>query len=819
MTDNVNENIRNYQQALELEPDNVEVCLTLGAILQQKGALVQAKEIYQRFIAGKQDCAEVYCNLGITLTALGDQESAIETFKLAVQYKPELAVAHYNLGNALQLQGKLTEAEKAYRQAIYLNSKYKNAHNNLGNILQTKGQLVAAEQHLKLALALDNNDAQTLNNLGNVFKHQGLLSEAVEYYRKALSLKANDLAIHSNLLYALSADKNCYPEAYLAEARKYSLKANVIKPFINHSGIPGKNASRRIRIGFVSGDLKSHPVGYFLESTFRNLEQDKFELFAYSTRNQEDSLTKRIKTCFSQWHIIAGIHDKEAASKVYQDNIDILVDLAGHTALNRLSLFAYRPAPIQVSWLGYFASTGLDSIDYLLADPISVPESHHTHFTERIWYLPETRMCFTPPEEAVSLNVAPLPASRNGYFTFGCYQTLSKLNDDVLKVWAELFKLLPQVRLRVQNKQLGCSETRTQFIKRLAQFGIHEDRLRLCGPQSRKEYLASYAKVDAVLDTFPYPGGTTTCEALWMGVPTLTLAGKTLLARQGASILIAAGLSAWVVEDTDEYVKRAIELSSDLSELVKLRSGLREHVRNSHLMDAKRFARNLGTAFQGMYKTKYAQIEKIRMTENSMEKVFLHVGCGSKNKAHTTSGFNNNLWREIRLDIDETVNPDIVGTMTNMSDVNAASVDAIFSAHNIEHLYAHEVPVAIREFLRVLRPDGYLVLTCPDLQSVCALVAEDKLTDPVYTSPAGPISPIDILYGYRPFIEQGNLNMAHKCGFTKKILVGTLRGVGFMTIAAINRGHPHYDLWAVASKSEITHDEICELAKHHFPLN
>ncbi|MCP5245994.1 MAG: tetratricopeptide repeat protein [Burkholderiales bacterium] len=804
---------------LNLKPDNVDACLNLGAILQQNGALIQAKEIYQRFIARKPNCAEVYCNLGITLNALGDQKNAIEAFKLAIQYKPELPVAHYNLGNALQIQGKFGEAENAYREAILLNPNYKNAHNNLGNILQTTGQLVAAEQHLKLALQLDHKDAQTLNNLGNVFKHQGLFDKSVEYYRKALLLKPNDLEINSNLLYALSADANCLPEVYLAEAKIYGQKANATaEPFQNHQDILGEKASRPIRIGFISGDLKSHPVGFFLENTLSYLDRNQFECVAYPTRDLEDKLTERIKPFFSQWHVIASLTDKEAAFKIHQDKIDILVDLAGHTAFNRLSLFAWRPAPIQVSWLGYFASTGLDCIDYLLADPISVPESSHSHFTEEIWYLPETRMCFSPPADNASLNVTSLPAIRNGYITFGCYQMLSKLNDDVLKLWAEIFRLMPHARFRIQNKQLGCPETRMQVIKRFEQFGINMERVTMYGPQSRQEYLASYANVDVILDTFPYPGGTTTCEALWMGVPTLTLTGKTLLAQQGASMLTAAGLSEWVAENTDEYVRKAVELCTDLSGLAKLRLSLRENVRKSPLMDANQFAKNLGAAFNSMFETKRVQKVKMRMGDDSMEKVVLHVGCGSRDKAHTTPGFNTSLWREIRLDVDETVNPDIVGTMTNMADVNDASVDAIFSSHNIEHLYAHEVTLALKEFLRVIRPNGFLVITCPDLQSVCALVANDKLTEPAYTSPAGPIAPIDILYGYRPFIEQGNFNMAHKCGFTKKVLIGTLRQAGFMTTAAINRGHPHYDLWAVASKSEITHDEICNLAEQHFPL-
>ncbi|NVZ10114.1 methyltransferase domain-containing protein [Allochromatium humboldtianum] len=202
----------------------------------------------------------------------------------------------------------------------------------------------------------------------------------------------------------------------------------------------------------------------------------------------------------------------------------------------------------------------------------------------------------------------------------------------------------------------------------------------------------------------------------------------------------------------------------------------------------------------------------------SQELVFLHVGCGPQSKDRTTAGFNTVAWKELRLDIDESVNPDIVGTMTNMSGVKDESVDAIFSSHNIEHLYPHEVPVALAEFYRVLKPEGFLILTCPDLKSVCKLVAEDKLTDAAYTAPAGPIAPIDILYGHRPAMARGNLFMAHRCGFTEKVLIDTLRNSGFQTVAALSRAHPYYDLWAVATKTTVPDEAVRKIAAEHFPL-
>lgn len=811
-----NEAIGHLKQAINIKPDYTDAQINLGVLMHKKGNFLSAIEIYQKILSCKPDCAEAYCNLGSIFTDLGKIEEAITAYRQAIKNNENLTEGYYNLGNALQMQGKLDEARCAYLQALAIRPDYSDAHNNLGNVLQAQGMLDAAEIHLKQAQILDPDNADTYNNLGNIYKHQSQLDEAIACYRKALKVKPEYFDAHSNLLYALSSKPDCAHSEYLIEARRYGEKALALaKPFRSWVTHNKNSASRRLRVGLVSGDLKSHPVGYFIESILGHLNREQFELVAYSTKNQEDELTARIKSHFSAWNLIARLSDEQAARKIHEDGIDILIDLAGHTAFNRLPLFAWKPAPVQVSWLGYFASTGLPGMDYLLADPVSVPESWRTEFTEEICYLPDTRLCFTPPTEGDRAAISRLPAEQNGYITFGCFQTLSKLGDNVLSLWSRIMNVLPQTRLRLQNKQMSCQKTREQFRDRLAQFGIAQERVSLLGHVSRSDYLTAHAEVDFILDTFPYPGGTTTCEALWMGVPTLTLAGETMLARQGASLLTAAGLSDWVANSADEYVARAVAFSQDLTRLSELRKHLREQIRSSPLFEANRFARNLEAALRRMWDSRHPETK--RENGNEMKNIFLHVGCGSNRKDRTTREFNTDSWQELRLDINESTNPDIVGTMTDMSAVAKETVDAIFSSHNIEHLYPHEVPLALKEFIRVLKPEGFLVITCPDLQSVCALVAEDKLTDPAYTSPAGPIAPIDILYGHRASMERGNLYMAHRCGFTKKVLIGTLRTFGFASLIAANRGAPFFDLWAIASKSPLNQEELRTLALKHFP--
>jgi predicted O-linked N-acetylglucosamine transferase (SPINDLY family) len=345
-------------------------------------------------------------------------------------------------------------------------------------------------------------------------------------------------------------------------------------------------------------------VGFFLESLLAHLHPLRVELYAYSNKAYADELTARIRPHFSAWREIHNLNDEQTAQLIHRDGIHILIDLSGHTAGNRLPVFAWKPAPVQVAWLGYFATTGVAEMDYLIADAAGVSASHRTQFSETVQYLPDTRLCFTPP--VTELSVAPLPAPHNGYVTFGCFQNLSKLGDAVLAAWGRIFAALPTARLHLGSKLLHRPEIAQQLRDRLQRHGIAPDRVSLSGAVSRAEYLAKHANIDILLDTFSYPGGTTTCEALWMGVPTVTLAGDTLLSRQGVSLLNAAGLPDWVAQNEEDYVTKAVAFASDLHNLAELRAGLREQVRNSPLFDAPHFAHNFEQALWQMWQQRVA---------------------------------------------------------------------------------------------------------------------------------------------------------------------------------------------------------------------
>lgn len=555
----------------------------------------------QRGSSPAPDQSLVWYKLGNSFLAQGQLEAAVNGYRQAIACHPDYAEAHNNLGAALQAQGQLDKAIEHFRKACALQAGNPQAHNNLGAALLTQGKPNEAVEAFQTALALKPDYVKALSNLGNARQELGLLPGAIESHRRALQLQPDFTEAHTNLLFALGTHCACTPAEYLEVARLYGagLMARA-KPF-THWATP---VGQALRVGLVSGDLCAHPVGYFLENILAHLDPARIELVAYATNRHEDELTARIRPHFSAWHNIAALSDETAVRKIHADGIQVLIDLAGHTAHNRLPIFAWKPAPVQVSWLGYFASTGVPGMDYLLADPVSVPEAHRAHFSEKVWHLPDTRLCFTSPTKAEDFLPAPLPARRNGHVTFGCFQNLAKINDSVLSVWGRIFHALPQARLRVQNKQMGNTTERAHLQQRLQKAGIGADRVTMHGAVDRLTYLAAHAEVDIILDTFPYPGGTTTCEALWMGVPTLTLARDRLLSRQGASLLACVGLEDWIADNAEEYLTRALAHAANLDQLAQLRSDLRQKVLASPLFDAPRFARNLEEALLGMWRQK-----------------------------------------------------------------------------------------------------------------------------------------------------------------------------------------------------------------------
>ena len=584
----------NPEPMRQIPPPPAEVNALIALYNAQRFAEVesQARRLTGRF----PDAALLWKLLGASLQMQG--KDALAAFQKAAELMPGDAEAHNNLGSVFQERGQLDDALASYRSALKIDPRFVEAHYNLGNALSELGRLEEAVDSYRSALKFNPDIAVIHSNLGAALQELGRIDEAISSCRRALELEPGLAVVQSNLLGMLNSASGHTPAQCLEEARRYGKMVSQ-KVSSRYSAWQCADPPERLRVGMVSGDLHNHPVGYFLESLLANLDPARVELIAYSTNTTVDALTNRIKPYFTAWKPLQDLGDEAAARLIHADGVHVLLDLAGHTEQNRLPIFAWKPAPVQVSWLGYFATTGVAEMDCLLADRVGVPESQRKNFTEAVWYLPDTRLCFTAPASAVA--VAPLPALQNGHLTFGCFQNLSKVGDEVLAAWGNILGALPGARLRWQSKQLGDPAVAQQQRLRLRQHGIDAARVSLHGSASREAYLAAHAEVDLVLDTFPYPGGTTTCEALWMGVPTVTLAGDTLLSRQGASLLTAAGLQDWVATNTKDYIDKAVALAGDTPGLSTLRAGLREQVSTSPLFDAQRFAKNFEQALWGMW--------------------------------------------------------------------------------------------------------------------------------------------------------------------------------------------------------------------------
>jgi len=604
--DQLDEAELSFRRALQIRPAYAEAHCNLGIVLAALGRIEEAEASYLQALSIAPGCLAALSNLGNCLTNQGRLEEGELSYRRALQIKPDFAEAHYSLGILFTNSGRLAEAETSFRQALQSKPDYAEAHSYLGHTLALQDRLEEAEANCRHALQIKPDYAYAHNNLGNVLKDLGRLVEAEASYRRALQIMPGYTEAHSNLLFTLNYDDTRSSAYCLEEARAYgqTVKASAAgrlpdqpcEAALNHVI---EHSPDRLRVGLVSGDLMSHPVGYFLESVLAQLDPVRVQLIAFPTQHKTDELSVRIRPHFAKWKPLGGLSDDMATRAIREEGVHVLLDLSGHTAHNRLPVFARKPAPVLASWLGYFATTGLTQMDYLIADPWVLPETDEAYFTERIWRMPETRLCFSAPH--VDVPVSPLPALANGYLTFACFNNLTKINDRVVGLWAQVLAAVAGSRLLLKAKQLREVSVRQSIVERFAAYGVDADRLILEGPVQRTDYLAAYRRVDFALDPFPFTGGTTSAESLWMGVPVLTLAGDRLVSRQGVGLLMNAGLPAWIATDADDFISRAFMHAGDLDGLAAIRQGLRQKVLASPLFDAPRFARNLESALWGMW--------------------------------------------------------------------------------------------------------------------------------------------------------------------------------------------------------------------------
>jgi predicted O-linked N-acetylglucosamine transferase (SPINDLY family) len=628
----VDESLAALKKAVRYAPNDFEAHNNLANVLIAMDRLPEAEVQLRESIRIKSDWPESHYNLALALKRMGRTEESIKSYYEALRHRPhyaealgnlsgiyleladfvkaeqlaraaiatnqELVEAYNNLGSALNDQARLSEADFYYREAIKRRPGYAAALANLAINLYEQGRYAEAQSLAQQTLENDPGHLGALNILAQVYKVSGDTKNAERCYREALVAHPDHLETYSNLLFGINYAGSVEPENAVELARQYGA---VVSSKATHT-FKSWNVdlqSQVLRIGFVSADFNNHPVAFFIESLLREIDSTKLQVIAYPTRNRFDAITENIRPYFSDWVPLYGLSDEESAKVIHSNGIHILFDLSGHTGHTRLPLFAYKPSPLQVTWLGYFATTGLSEMDFILGDPYVIHENEKEHFVERPWCLPESYLCFTPP--SFEVGIEPLPALKSGVITFGCFNNLAKIGDDVISLWAEILNSLTGARLFLKNKQLGDAVVAKQFSERLLKMGVHQDKLILEGESPRQEHLAAYNKVDIAFAPFPYPGGTTSVEALWMGVPVLTKIGDRFLSHVGETIVSNAGLSDWIAADGDEYVAKAIAFASDINRLALLRQGLREQVLKSPLFNAPRFARHFERAMWDMW--------------------------------------------------------------------------------------------------------------------------------------------------------------------------------------------------------------------------
>ena len=595
----LDEAVSAYRRALQLKPDYPEAHNNLGNALREQGQLEEAVASCRQALRLRPDMAEAHNNLGNALRELGQLAEAVAAFHRALQLRPGLAEAHNNLGSALKDQGRLDEAIASCRHALQLLPDLAEAHNNLGNALRDRGQFDEAVAAYRRALEIKPGFALSHNNLGNGLKERGELDAAIASYRLAVELQPDDASHHSNLVFALhfhpAHDERMISEEHRRWNRQFSEPLNnLLLPHPND-----RSPERRLRVGYVSPDFREHAVGRFVLPLFERHDRERFDILCYSGVIRPDWMTERLRALAPLWRSTVGIPDARLAGMIRQDRVDILVDLTMHTAGNRLPMFARQPAPVQVTWLAYPGGAGLRGIGYRLTDARMDPLGENSAWSagEPV-RLPDSWCCYQPVDESPAIN--PLPAASAGWVTFGSLNNFAKINDGVLALWARVLETVKGSRLLMLCPE---GQTRERVLSFFGARGIGAERMELVSFLSRLDYMRLYQRIDLGLDPFPCNGMTTTCDALWMGVPVLTLPGATPVSRAGLSLLSSVGLGELAASSESDYVRMAVEWAANLPRLAGVRATLRPRLQASPLLDAPRFAQNVEATYRSMWQT------------------------------------------------------------------------------------------------------------------------------------------------------------------------------------------------------------------------
>jgi predicted O-linked N-acetylglucosamine transferase (SPINDLY family) len=595
-----------YQQALaeygevfSVDPDNVEARTGIALSLVHMGRYAEAVPRLHELQGFLPNSEQLTVILAEALSMSGCQEEAEKCLEEVVANSPRNIDAQVNLGRIYLDRGKHREANRCLSKALELDPNNVEALSRMGVMMIHFCQYNNALQVLHKALAIEPKNILVLNNLGRACKMLGHLEDALQWFETALEIDPDNVCVIDNYLFALNYCSGLEPDYVAREHFRLAplcTPKNQIVPVVFQKRLFGDN----LRVGYVSGDLYAHSVSYFIEPVLQHHNYQKFDVYCYSLGSTRDETTDRLMALPCQWRNFNGLQPEALAQRITEDRIDILVDLSGHTAENRLGAFALRSAPVQVSWLGYPNTSGLAQMDYYITDDVCDPCGvSEKLYTEKLYRLPKVFSCYLPPMAFPAVSSPPF--QKNDYITFGSFNNFAKVNEKLMEVWAVILSRVPNSRLYLKSMALGDQETKREVEKTFASHGIAAERILMrTVTMTPLEHMEEYAEVDIALDTYPYNGTTTTCEALWNGVPVVTRAGMSHISRVGLSFLESLNLPALVAHSDDEYIDIAVRTACGRGVLRKLRSELRGVMAASPLMDAEGLTKSLEKGYEEM---------------------------------------------------------------------------------------------------------------------------------------------------------------------------------------------------------------------------
>ncbi len=753
------------RKAVTINPQSADAFNNLGNLYRAQRRYDQAVMVLEQAARISPKAGPAYVNLGLTYEAVGKFDQAIASYQHALKLVPTMNEAWSNLGNTLHHLGRIDEAVVAYETALRHRPDYPEALNNLGNAYRTLGKLDQATVCFERALSVRPDYLDAYLNLGNTHTDLGRHDDAVRCYGRILELNPDHVDAISNMLFSLNYSDHIAPQTLAARHFELGQKLeSMVTAATRHAN--SRDPGRRLRVGYISADFRKHAVTYFFEPLMRSHDRRMVEIFLYSQAATPDEMSHRLQSMADHWLQTLGMGDDALAARIQADGIDILVDLSGHSAHNRLPMFARKPAPIQATWLGYANTTGLKSVDYRFVDAVSDPEGAADPLaSETLVRLPGGFLCYQPPPESPA--PAPPPCLENGFITFGSFNNFAKLSASTLDAWGRLLARVPNSCLLIKSRFFADDGPRTLLLRRLAERGVASERVILLeGILDTAGHLGSYHRVDIGLDPFPYNGTTTTCEALWMGVPVVTIAGDRHLARVGASLLHHVGLDELIAADVDDYIDIAVALAGDPARMSALRAGQRARMAASSLCDPVAFTRSLEVAYREMWCRWCGADSAVSpplpppLPVLEGDGLRLHIGEGAVARPG---------WRMLGSSVGPGGWPSVLSRLAD------GSVSEIYACHVLEHLgFQVELPTVLKEFRRVLKADGICRISVPDMDVLCRLFLEAPAT-----------AEQKLFMMAHLFGGQHNADDYHKVGLNFEILVFFLSQAGFRQVRRV----------------------------------